>query len=410
MTLFNNPITVYGIQLTNLTSNNLLYYDQKTNTLVRATITNNIISSMKGTPLTIRYDQINKHIYDDMKLNLSTTNCAFYANSSSILDGDVIMTKNVYISKNVSIDGKMFINSTLNVSHNVSFMNGLNVSNNTSFVGTLNVTDNVSFLNGLNVSNNTSFVGTLNVTDNVSFLNGLNVSNNTSLVGRLNVNGSTDIYGELAGHEDVRCLKDLYVTGVTTFTNTTQGSGLSLINDGGRPTIVVNQLQTNYQDIAWFQDNSANVFTIGNNGNTIIKGGLKIGYDTHDSDDLDNTEFSTLHNSALDISGTCSISIDLKIAGNVISQSDRRIKSNIEPIENCLQKIKNIYGCKYNRFDLNHDLHIGLIAQEVEEVFPELVTETNNIKGINYQGFIAVLLNCIKELNQKLEKLEKLEK
>jgi hypothetical protein len=43
----------------------------------------------------------------------------------------------------------------------------------------------------------------------------------------------------------------------------------------------------------------------------------------------------------------------------------------------------------------------------VEELFPELVTESNNIKGINYQGFIAILLNCIKELNKKIENLDK---
>ena len=91
------------------------------------------------------------------------------------------------------------------------------------------------------------------------------------------------------------------------------------------------------------------------------------------------------------------------LTGNVISQSDRRIKTNIKPIDNCLEKINTISGYEYNRLDLDNEKHIGLIAQEVEELFPELVTESNNIKGINYQGFIAVLLNCIKELNKKIE-------
>jgi hypothetical protein len=108
----------------------------------------------------------------------------------------------------------------------------------------------------------------------------------------------------------------------------------------------------------------------------------------------------------LDISGICAISGDLRLVGNVISQSDRRIKTNINPIYNCLEKIDTISGYTYNRLDLDNEKHIGLIAQEVEELFPELVTETNNIKGINYQGFIAVLLNCIKELNKKIENIE----
>jgi hypothetical protein len=165
------------------------------------------------------------------------------------------------------------------------------------------------------------------------------------------------------------------------------------------PAIVVNQNDSlrNY-DIARFQYNTTNVFTIGPNGNTNINGGLKVGYT------ILNTQFNTSNNATLDISGNCAVSQNILLAGNVISQSDRNIKTNIIPIEDCLEKINNMSGYRYNRIDLNDNkTHIGLIAQEIEEIFPELVTESNNIKGINYQGFIAVLLNCIKELNKKIE-------
>jgi len=355
MLLYNNPVKVYGIQFKNITSNNLLYYDQSSNTLSMATINNNLITSITGTPLNIIYDQIDKHIFHDIQTNISNLNTAFYTNGNTILNGTLSVTNSAYILNNVSIHGTTHLDSTLNV------------------------------------------------VDNVSFLNGLNVSNNTSLVGKLRVDGETDIYGVLTGQDDVRCLKRLYVSGATTFTDITRTPSLNIITDGGTPSIVANQLVTNTHDIVWFQDTSSNVFTIGNNGNTIIKGGLKIGYEPHPSQYINKNIFTTLDNSTLDISGTCCISKDLLIAGNIVSQSDRRIKSNIETIEDCLQKIQNINGCKYNRFDLNENIHIGLIAQEVEEVFPELVTETNNIKGINYQGFIAILLNCIKELNKKIE-------
>jgi hypothetical protein len=140
-----------------------------------------------------------------------------------------------------------------------------------------------------------------------------------------------------------------------------------------------------------------NVFRIDENGNTTINGALKVGY-------LPNTIFNTSSNATLDISGVCAVSQNILLSGNIISQSDRNIKTNIIPIEDCLEKINNMYGYRYNRIDLNDNrTHIGLIAQEIEEIFPELVTETNNIKGINYQGFIAILLNCIKELNKKIE-------
>ena len=46
---------------------------------------------------------------------------------------------------------------------------------------------------------------------------------------------------------------------------------------------------------------------------------------------------------------------------------------------------------------------IGVLAQDIEAVFPELVTESNNIKSVNYQGLVPVLINAIKEQNQTIE-------
>jgi hypothetical protein len=55
---------------------------------------------------------------------------------------------------------------------------------------------------------------------------------------------------------------------------------------------------------------------------------------------------------------------------------------------------------------LSGQSQLGLIAQEVEINYPEIVFEKNDIKSINYSSFIAVLLECIKELNTKIENLE----
>jgi hypothetical protein len=96
---------------------------------------------------------------------------------------------------------------------------------------------------------------------------------------------------------------------------------------------------------------------------------------------------------------------NLLIGGNITSTSDKRLKENITPLKDCLTKIKHISGYSFTRNDLEdkNKKYLGLLAQEVEEVFPDLVTETNNTKSINYQSFVAVLLECIKELNDKLE-------
>jgi len=103
--------------------------------------------------------------------------------------------------------------------------------------------------------------------------------------------------------------------------------------------------------------------------------------------------------------GNMTLVNDLLIGGNITSTSDKRLKENITPLSDCLTKIKKIRGYSFTRNDLEdkNKKYLGLLAQEVEEVFPDLVTESNNTKSINYQSFVAVLLECIKELNAKLE-------
>jgi hypothetical protein len=56
---------------------------------------------------------------------------------------------------------------------------------------------------------------------------------------------------------------------------------------------------------------------------------------------------------------------------------------------------------------------IGVLAQDIEKVFPELVSETNGIKSVNYLGLVPVLINALKEQDSKMkeqeQRLERLE-
>ena len=113
-----------------------------------------------------------------------------------------------------------------------------------------------------------------------------------------------------------------------------------------------------------------------------------------------------LGNYGLSVQGAVTLKNDLNVTGNVISSSDKKLKNNITKLEACLEKIQNVNGYRYNRIDLEGQAQLGLIAQEVEINFPELVFEKNNFKSINYSSFIAVLLQCIKELKNKIEILE----
>jgi hypothetical protein len=48
---------------------------------------------------------------------------------------------------------------------------------------------------------------------------------------------------------------------------------------------------------------------------------------------------------------------------------------------------------------------MGVLAQDVEKIFPELVFTTDNKKTVNYSGLVAALIECIKELHSKIEKI-----
>ena len=89
--------------------------------------------------------------------------------------------------------------------------------------------------------------------------------------------------------------------------------------------------------------------------------------------------------------------------------SDERIKTNIKTIENALEKTLLLRGVEYNDFRIEPERkRIGLIAQETELIIPEVVRtdEETGLKGIEYQNLVGLLIESIKELNNKVLKLE----
>ena len=91
------------------------------------------------------------------------------------------------------------------------------------------------------------------------------------------------------------------------------------------------------------------------------------------------------------------------------SSSDERIKTNIKTIENALDKTILLRGVNYNDFRTEPDkLRMGLIAQEVELIIPEVVgtDEKTTMKSIAYSNMIGLLVEAIKELNNKVTNLE----
>jgi hypothetical protein len=103
-------------------------------------------------------------------------------------------------------------------------------------------------------------------------------------------------------------------------------------------------------------------------------------------------------------------------SGTWTQASDRRLKKNIQSLNEQSDKVLKLNPVKYEmRKDEYPDKNlaegeqIGLIAQEVEELFPQLVkTDSDGFKSIDYSKVSVLLLDVVKEQNEKLEKQNKL--
>jgi hypothetical protein len=96
--------------------------------------------------------------------------------------------------------------------------------------------------------------------------------------------------------------------------------------------------------------------------------------------------------------------------------SDKRLKENIIPIDNPIEKLLQISGVEFDwkplteeekRFIHPHDGHdIGVIAQEIEEVLPDVVeTRENGYKAVKYEKIVPLLIEAIKEQQKQIADL-----
>lgn len=112
--------------------------------------------------------------------------------------------------------------------------------------------------------------------------------------------------------------------------------------------------------------------------------------------------------------GDFTVAGEIRATGNIIAahSSDSRLKENIEKINNSLDKISSLSGYTFNWNEKaegrNTDLKdVGVIAQEVEAVMPEIVIDRiDGYKAVYYEKLIPLLIESIKELKGRIEKLE----
>ena len=150
----------------------------------------------------------------------------------------------------------------------------------------------------------------------------------------------------------------------------TKTGGALLFNDG-----VYFRLGTG-GDVEHYFD-GANYYTDINNGTSwIIRDGNSANA-TRYTFDVDNGTFTA--------------------SGNIVAYSDRSLKENIDIITNPIEKIMSVNGYTFDRKDIDTDRQTGVIAQEIQKILPEAVTETDGILGVSYGNMAGLFIEAFKE-------------
>jgi hypothetical protein len=117
----------------------------------------------------------------------------------------------------------------------------------------------------------------------------------------------------------------------------------------------------------------------------------------------------------LDVGGDINASGQVRVNGVALT-SDARFKQNIGTLPNALRNLLQLRGASYffnttafPERNFSADKQMGVIAQEVEKVFPELVTaDKDGFKSVNYIGLIPVMIESIKEQQKQIDELKTL--
>lgn len=151
---------------------------------------------------------------------------------------------------------------------------------------------------------------------------------------------------------------------------------------------------------------------VDNANTTILSTNFQIETDVNITGDIQaaNASFSSV-NISNDLN-VVSITAEDIVANTVTATtfdttSDRRLKENIEDVTDGIEKVSQLQGVYYNLKGTD-DRNLGLIAQDVEKIIPEVVkTDTAGYKSVSYGNVVAVLIEAIKDLQQQIDELKK---
>jgi hypothetical protein len=360
--------------------------------------------------------------------NITSSNISFitlYSTSTNINNNNINFNVPVYIGNKNSVSNN---NSYLQINVDNNYKNGITILNNYYGVNpTINISSTSIYsypsLNLYNTKTNFSIKINSNVYNNINYVESFQIYNNTN---------NNNIIENISDYNILNIGTNNITLDLTKPQIITNSTNKISINYPFRYLIQNNYLTTNWS--YYFYNNiintpymlnsygSVNFSTI--NNLPIIKGFVNdinplfekvyIGL-CGEPNNINNVAITgsllatdnIITSNNIYVNNNCYITNSL-YAGSIGNLSDIRIKTDLKEIKDTLSKINKITCYSYKRKDTG-DNEIGLIAQEVQKYFPELVKNNEEIDllHINYGNMTALLVNCINELSKKIDNIEK---
>lgn len=345
----------------------------------------------------------------------------------SLKTGDTFSgTVNVGANVNISLTGINIGNSTVNTTITATTIGGNSVAYlaNTTVYGFANVTTSVNsaiITAGANVIMNTSgvypasnTVGTAlgsttqrwNLVANTGAFSGAVsgittlASGNTTITGFANVTSTFQVSGTSSYIGAASFSNTITVTGSATFANATSFTGPATFSNTMSVTGLITGTVTNANNLNGGTITNCTAMSMSGSAPTIWM------YDT------DHADFAMHVNSNLwyilngSSSGIMYVdqSGNFTAVGDVTAYSDGRLKEEVTTIENALNIVDQMRGVMFTK---DGKRGTGVIAQEIEQILPEVVRDNaDGYKSVAYGNIVGVLIEAIKELKAEIEGLK----
>ena len=367
-----------GSGLTSLNASNI-----SSGTISDARLPNSITSSITGNAATATALETARNIggvsfNGTANINLPGVNTAGNQNTS----GNAATATKLATARNIALTGAVTGNANFDGSGNIS-------------ISTSATSDPTLTING-DASGSATFTNLGNATLTLTIADDSHnhtIANIDNLQSALDGKQAAGTYNTIIGTDT-----DINTSGSTIIDNIFVTDGV--ITSMGTRTLTLG-------DLGYTGATNANYIT---NNNQLTNGA---GYTTYSSNQPTN-DTSSVKFDALRVGDTATAPANtIQCTGDIVAfaSSDERLKDNLTPIENSLDKVGQLKGYEFDWNDkqqvhTGHD--VGVIAQEVEKVVPEIVEtrEHDGYKAVKYEKLVPLLINAINELKAEIEELK----